>query len=85
MKKEIKVEWCKNFIRAAFGPRHHACAGSPDAGIEVSGFWRRAEAAGLWERGTYGSPMSQALMELTEVEIVQDSEGNYGYSVFKLI
>lgn len=84
MKKEVKVEWCKNFIRAAFGPRHHAYAGSPDAGIEVNVFWRMAEASGLWERGTYGSPMSQALSELVEDEIVRDDKGNYAYTVFKL-
>lgn len=82
--KQVKVEWCENFIRAAFGPRHHPFAGSPDAGIEAGCFWKKAEASGLWERGTYGSPMSEALAKLTKVETVHDSEGNFLYHVFKL-
>lgn len=55
--KIIKVEWCENFIRAAF-TKHHPFAG-PNAGIEVGYFWKLAEKSGLWERGTYGSPMSK--------------------------
>lgn len=51
MKKEIKVEWCENFIKARF-TKHHAFPG-PNAGIEVNCFWKMAEASGLWERGTY--------------------------------
>lgn len=80
--KEIKVEWCKNFIKAGF-TKHHAFPG-PNAGIEVNLFWDRAEKAGLWERGTYGTPMSEALSEMTTVEIVSDEVGNYLYTVFKL-
>ena len=76
MKKEIKVEWCENFIRARFTKYR--------AGIEVNCFWKMAEAAGLWERGTYGSPMSKALGNLTEVEIVRDGEGNFLFNAFKL-
>ena len=76
MKKEIKVEWCENFIRAQFTKYH--------AGIEVNCFWKMAEAAGLWERGTYGSPMSKALGNLTKVEIVRDGEGNFLFNAFKL-
>lgn len=80
--KEIKVEWCENFIKAQF-TKHHGRPG-PNAGIEVGCFWRKAEASGLYERGTYGSPMSVALSNLTKVETVLDDEGNYCYTVFKL-
>ena len=52
--KIIKVEWCENFIRAAF-TKHHPFAGR-NPGIEVGCFWKMAEKSGLWERGTYGSP-----------------------------
>lgn len=80
--KHIKVEWCENFIKAQF-TKHHAFPG-PNAGIEVNCFWRAAEAAGLWVRGTYGSPMSVALSNLTKVETVSDDNGNYCYAVFRL-
>lgn len=80
--KEIKVEWCKNFIKARF-TKHHAFPGK-NAGIEVGCFWKMAEASGLWKRGTYGTPMSKALEELTKVESILDENGNYLYSVFRL-
>lgn len=80
--KIVKVEWCENFIRAQF-TKHHAFPG-PNAGIEVNAFWRMAEASGLWERGTYGTPMSEALSKLTKVESVQGESGNFCYNVFKL-
>ena len=53
--KNIKVEWCENFIRAAF--TKHMPPQLKNSGIEVDCFWRLAEASGLWVRGTYGSPM----------------------------
>ena len=77
--KEIKVEWCKNWIKAQFA-RHPF----PGGGFEVGCFWDMAEKAGLWVRGTYGSPMSEALSELTTVESVNDADGNYAYTVFRL-
>lgn len=80
--KNVKVEWCENFIKAQF-TKHHAFPG-PNAGIEVGCFWKLAEASGLWERGTYGSPMSIALSNLTKVEAISDDDGNYCYTVFKL-
>ena len=43
--KQVKVEWCENFIRARF-TKHHAFPG-PNAGIEVNCFWKMAEASGL--------------------------------------
>ena len=85
MKKEIKVEWCENFIRAAF-TKHHAFPG-PNAGIEVGFFWKMAEASGLYEHGTYGGPMSQALENLTDVESVTteiDGKRTWMYNVFKM-
>lgn len=80
--KKIKVEWCENFIKAQF-TKHHGRPG-PNAGIEVNLFWRRAEASGLWEHGTYGSPMSVALSNLCKVETVLDVNGDYSYTVFRM-
>lgn len=80
--KQVKVEWCENFIKARF-TKHHAFPG-PNAGIEVGYFWKVAEASGLWERGTYGSPMSEALAKLTRIETVYDNQGNFLYHVFRL-
>lgn len=77
--KQIKVEWCENFIKATF--KKHV----PDGGGIYTGcFWDMAEKSGLWERGTYGTPMSEAIEKLTKVETVHDSEGNFLYNVFKL-
>lgn len=79
MEKVIKLEWCENFIKKTF-------ARLPDfaTGIEVGGFWNMAEKSGLWVRGTYGTPMSTALENLTEVETVSDCNGNFLYHVFRL-
>ena len=82
--KEVKVEWCENFIRAAFGPKHHAFAGRPNAGIEVNCFWKMAEAAGLLEPGIYGGPISKAIENLTVVESIRNDDGDYLYDVFRL-
>lgn len=78
--KNVKVKWCENFIRARF-TKHHPFPGGE---IEVGCFWNMAERAGLWERGTYGSPMSIALSHLCTAETVLDGDGNYCYTVFKL-
>lgn len=77
--KQIKVEWCENFIRAAFKKLPEWADG-----IERECFFKMAEASGLYERGTYGSPMSEALMNLCEVETVHDDAGFFLYHVFKL-
>lgn len=77
--KNIKVEWCKNFINALF-KKHYPQA----KGIYTGLFWDLAEKSGLWERGTYGTPMSKALEELTTVEAIQDANGNFAYHVFRL-
>lgn len=77
--KEIRVEWCKNFIKSFF-EKHDIF----DGGVEAGCFWDAAERSGLWVRGTYGTPMSQALAELTVVESVHDADGNFLYHVFRL-
>ena len=75
--KNIKVEWCENFIKKTFEKKQ--CKG-----IEVCCFWDMAEKSGLWTRGTYGTPMSEALEKLTNVEVVSDDNGNFLYHVFRL-
>lgn len=67
MKKEIKVEWCENFIKSVFEKIPFE-----NGGIEINLFWDKAEKSGLWVRGTYGSPMSKALEKLVKVEILSD-------------
>lgn len=79
MQKEVKVEWCRNFIKSAFEKIPFE-----NGGIEVNCFWDMAEKSGLWERGTFGTTMSKALEELTKVEIVSDKNGRYLYTVFRL-
>lgn len=49
--KNVKVEWCENFIRARF-TKHHPF---PGGGIEVGCFWNMAERAGLWGTWNYRS------------------------------
>ena len=73
MKKEIKVEWCENFIKSVFEKIPFE-----NGGIEINLFWDKAEKSGLWVRGTYGSPMSKALEKLVIFEILSD------YTVFRL-
>lgn len=77
--KEVKVEWCENFIKSLFKKM-------PDGitGIEINCFWNSAEKSGLWLRGTYGSPMSKALENLTIVETVSDENGKFMFNVFRL-
>ena len=78
--KERKIEWCENFIKAVFKKIPFE-----NGGIEINAFWNKAEKSGLWVRGTYGTPMSDALAKLTKVEIVSDENGNYLYTVFRLV
>jgi len=78
MEKVIKKEWCENFIKSIF-------AKFPEArGIETNFFWKMAEESGLWERDTYGTPMSEALRDLITVETVRDKDDNYQYTIFVL-
>ena len=80
--KNIKVEWCENFIRAAF--TKHMPPQLKNPGIEVNYFWTLAERAGLWVRGTYGSPMSIALDNLCDEENIHNEDGTYLFSAFVL-
>lgn len=88
MKKtsEIKVEWCENFIKKTFQKYKHEeyVKKHGEVGIECNLFWKLAEESGLWTRGTYGSPMSKALSNLTKVETVS-KDGQFCYNLFKLI
>ena len=66
--KNVKIEWCENFIKSVF--KKHVPF--ENGGIETGCFWSMAERSGLWERGTYGTPMSSALEKITNVDIVSD-------------
>lgn len=77
--KNVKIEWCENFIKSVFKKYVQK-----NGGIEINCFWNMAERSGLWKRGTYGTPMSSALEELTNVDIVSDDSGTYLFSVFRL-
>lgn len=78
-KKEIKVEWCENWIKSQFKKLP-----SENGGIYVGLFWEMAEKSGLWVRESYGSPMSQALENLSKIESVCDNNGIFLYNIFKL-
>lgn len=77
--KDVKIEWCENFIKSVF-KKHVPKGGS----IETGCFWNMAERSGLWERGTYGAPMSQALEKLVTVNTITDDSKNYLYSTFSI-
>lgn len=77
--KNVKIEWCENFIKSVFKKYVQK-----NGGIEINCFQNMAERSGLWKRGTYGTPMSSALEELTNVDIVSDDSGTYLFSVFRL-
>ena len=78
--KKVKVEWCENWIKALF-TKHHPI---PGGGIELGLFWDKAEASGLWERGTYGTPMSIAASNLLNFEIQRDENGKFCYHFVRL-
>ena len=77
--RQVKVEWCENFIRSKFKRLPF-----PNGGIEINCFFKMAADAGLYEHGTYGSPMSEALVNLTTVEAIQDEKGNFLYHIFRM-
>lgn len=80
--KQIRVEWCENWIRAKFEKLAKLGAN----GIYTRLFWKEAEKAGLYVKDTYGddAPMSEALGRLCSVVDVVDQKGYTVYSVFKL-
>lgn len=76
--KKIELEWCKNWVKKTFAKLPKGITG-----IEVNCFWELAEKSKLWIKGTYGTPMSDALSELTNVETVS-KDGEFLYNVFRL-
>lgn len=76
--KIIKVEWCMNFIKKTFEKLPKGITG-----IETNLFFNMAEKSGLYVKGAYGTPISQALSELTFVDTIM-ADGEYSYSVFRL-
>ncbi len=75
--KEIKVEWCKNFIIKTFSKYPIG------TGIERNLFFKNAEVAGLYINDTYGSPMSKALTDLTKVDTILNN-GEFSYNAIRL-
>lgn len=74
---EATVAKCEEFILAKFS--------KPGLnGIEIGCFWEMAEKAGLWKRGTYDTPMSEALGKLVKVTHRNDEDGKWLYSCFEL-
>lgn len=78
--KQIKVEWCKNWIKSRFKKLPEGITG-----IERSGFFKDAENAGLYVPGTYGSPMSEAIMELLDAKIKRGKNGEFCYYYFEML
>jgi len=76
--KKIELEWCKNWVKKTFAKLPEGITG-----IEANNFWKLAEKSRLWEKGTYGTPMSDALSELTNVETITQN-GEFLYHVFRL-
>ncbi len=81
MTKQIKVEWCENWIKAKFRKL-------PDFadGFECFHFWDMAEKSGLYEKGTYGTdvPMVEAIGKLCEIAWIYTDDGKFAYNAFKL-
>lgn len=71
--KEIKVEWCENWIKKTFAKLPEGITG-----VEVNFLFEMAECSGLYVKNTYGGPMSKALINLTS------SHYNGSYNFFKL-
>lgn len=76
--KEVKLEWCKNFVNKTFKKLPEGITG-----IETNLFFEKAEKAGLYVKDTYGTPISKALSELTIVDTITYN-GEFCYNVFRL-
>ena len=77
--KDIKIEWCENFIRAKFKEIE-----GHGTGIYCGLMFDMAERAGLYIKGTYGSSFSQALENITNVETARNDSGAFLYHYFTL-
>jgi len=76
--EKIKIEWCENFIKATF-------AKFPEGvGIYDCLFWDLAAKSGLYEKNTYGSPMSAALEKLVKIDTVTVNDDGDAITVFRL-
>lgn len=71
------IKASENYIKAFF--KKHDCRG-----VYTECLFEDAARRGLYVPGTYGSPFSQALANVTEVEAIHDDNGEYIYSIFKL-
>lgn len=72
------VKACENYIKAFF--RKHDCKG-----VYTKCLFDEAAKRGLYVPGTYGSPFSQALENVCEVQTINDKEtGDFLYAVFRL-
>lgn len=72
--KEIKVEWCENWLKKTFEKLPRGITG-----IEMGCLFQMAERAGLYVANTYGSSFSKALTNLTK------NDYNGSYHSFRLI
>lgn len=79
MAKKIKVEWCENFIESKFKKLPEFVKG-----FETNCFFKMAAEAELYIPGTYGSPMSEALENLTEIKTVYNDNNEFLYHAFHL-
>lgn len=57
----VSIKQCEQFIKNLFRENDYE-------EINVTGFWREAELSGLWERGTFDSPMTTAVLKLLKVK-----------------
>lgn len=73
------INLCKQFIKGFF--KEHCI---PGGGVYTECFFEAAEKSKLYVKGTYGTPMSEALSELVTVETVSDKNGEFKYNIFKL-
>ena len=86
-----KITWCENWIRATFAKENEKlkqATGKNLVGIERNHFFELATKSGLYEPGTYGSAMSQALSNFSEAGLIKfgfktDIDGNFAYYTFE--
>ena len=77
--KNIKIEWCENWLKKAFAKLPNGITG-----IERDLLFSMAEKAGLYEHDTYGAPLTEALTNLTKCDVVNDANGNFAYHTFRI-
>ena len=71
MLNERKITWCENWLKATF---------KKYASIELNHLFERANKAGLYDLGTYGSEFSEALNNVGAKFTARcDEDGNFKY------